>query len=705
MVKKKSVKKEVLDFIQIPGLEHMNAVELIKMDETTIEGEWKDVKEFPYMNFPFAKFNPAQSGMLEYVATDKNVVITSPTASGKTTMIEMFASYTFSLGKKAIYLSPLKSLSNEKLADWEQIEHAFSNKKIGILTGDFAKSTAQMSRLNESDMLILTSEMLDSCTRLAKESNVDYKWLFETGCLIIDEAHLIGEAGDRGHRLESAIIRFASQCPNARIILLSATMPNLDELVSWIQSLTNRETILYKSNYRPCSLEMHFIKFEAKGKDVAILEIINYIAKHHSDSSCLTFVGSKKFGTKIQQMFGSQGIVSEFYKADLSFEERTRLYNEFNSRKIQHLVATSALAWGVNTPARVVTAAHMTFGPFDIISTSTIRQMAGRAGRPQYDSKGIVYFLIPEKSWKRDYNRILNGEKLESQMKDSNIIAFHVLAEIMNKKIKCPVDLIQWFNKTLARHQTREMEIYEAKDVFDRLERCGMITELSDGTYVITQVGIACTNFYLIPEDLACWIRNFNKYFFEDRENAHSDKQDDWLIANALSTIPSWKNKLYVSADEKAVAEQEFDFFVGNAHQKIALGYWLCLNSDAFSEAMERNPKARFFYQIVEALRKDVERIISALNLIDVRTKKWNAGDFWSILQSRFKYGVGRDRLELCQLEGIGGARSRDLFNKGIRTVRDVIRNEFMVREILGDKVADKAITSARSMQASILEF
>ena len=704
MVKKKA-KKEILDFIQMPGLEHINAVELIKTDETTTEGEWKDTKEFPYMTFSFPKFNPAQSGMLDYVATDKNVVITSPTASGKTTMIEMFASYTFTLGKKAIYLSPLKSLSNEKLADWEQIEHAFSNKKIGILTGDFAKSATQMSRLNESDMLILTSEMLDSCTRLAKESNEDYRWLFETGCLIIDEAHLIGENGDRGHRLESAIIRFAKQCPNARIILLSATMPNLGELVDWIQALTKKETVLYKSNYRPCSLEMHFVKFESKRKGASILEFIDYISKRHSDSSCLTFVGSKEFGTKVQQMLDAQGIRSEFYNADLSFDERTRLYNEFNSRQIQHLVATSALAWGVNTPARVVTAAHMTFGPFEIISTSTIKQIAGRAGRPQYDTKGIVYFLIPENSWKRDYNRILNGEKLESKMKDSDIIAFHALAEIMNKEIKCPIDLVNWYNKTLARHQTREMEIYEAKDVFDRLERCGMINELSDGTYAITQVGIVTCQMYLIPEDMATWIRNFNKYFFEGHDESKPDKHDDWLIANALSTVPSWKNKIYVSKDEQEVADEEFGFFIGNSYQKIALGYWLCLNNDDFSEAMGRNPKARFFYQIVKALRKDVERIISALNLVDVRTKKWNAGSFWSILQNRFKYGVGLERLELCQLEGIGGARSKELFDNGIRTVRDVIRNEFKVREILGDKTADKAMASARSIQASLLEW
>jgi len=705
MVKKKKSTKQVITFEPIEGLQYSDAEITRTATDSTKEGEWTPTSEFPYMKFGFDKFNPMQSGCLKYWDKDVNLIVSSYTASGKTTVIEGIAAYTIAQGKKVIYTSPMKSLSNEKIADWENLEHDFSNKKVCILTGDVTRSESHLKALNEADLNILTSECLDVCCRNSGDSK--YPWIKDTGALIVDESHYVG-VPHRGDKIEASILNFAKLNPNARIILLSATMPNIEDFRKWLIGLNGKETIVYTSNYRPCDLEKIFVKFKQKNgatENLAKEELIQYFMSQNPDDSYLAFVGSKKAGQSICNSMNALGINNEFFKADLSRDERIKLYNDFNDRKFKLMVATTAASTGINLAARRVFITATTFGPFEDISTSDLLQMAGRAGRPKYEKEGTAIFLFKESRFKKDYTRVITGEPTMSQMIDSDIRAFHALAGIMNKEIKCPIDLVNWYNKTLARHQTREMEIYEAKDVFDRLERCGMINELSDGTYSITQVGIVTCQMYLIPEDMATWIRNFNKYFFEDHDESKPDKHDDWLIANALSTVPSWKNKIYVSKDEQEVADEEFGFFIGNSYQKIALGYWLCLNNDDFSEAMGRNPKARFFYQIVEALRKDVERIISALNLVDVRTKKWNAGNFWSMLQNRFKYGVGRDRLELCQLEGIGGARSKELFDNGIRTIRDVIRNEFKVREILGDKTADKAMTSARGIMTSLLEW
>jgi helicase len=702
--KKKSSKKQEIVFTPIEGLQYSDAEITTVATESTKDGECIPTTNFPYMKFQFENFNPMQSGCLQWWDKDVNLIVSSFTASGKTTVIEGIAAHTMSLGKKVIYTSPMKSLSNEKIADWENLEHDFSNKKVCILTGDVTRSDSHLQKLNEADLNILTSECLDVCCRNSGDSK--YPWIKDTGALIVDESHFVG-VPHRGDKIEASIINFAKLNPNARIIFLSATMPNIEDFKKWLIGLNGKETITYTSNYRPCDLEKIFVRFKQKNgatENMAKEELIYYFMQKNLDISYLAFVGSKKAGQSICNSMDALRVENKFFKADLSRDERIQLYNDFNDRKFKLMVSTSAASTGINLAARTVFVTATTFGPFEEISTMDLLQMAGRAGRPKYEKEGTAIFLLKESRFKKDYTRINAGEPVISQMNDNNILAFHVLAEIMNKSINCPIDLVNWYNKTLARHQSREMEIYEAKDIFARLERCGMINEMTDGTYVITKVGIVTAQMYLIPEDVAAWIRNFNEYFSRIDE-FHSEKDHDLAISMALAMVPSWKNKTYVSADEKQVADDEFGIFIGNAQQKIGLCYWLCLNQDEFNEAMGRNPKARFFYQAVEALRKDVERIVSAMMLIDVRTHKWNAVKMWQELTTRFKYGCPRERLALCSLDGIGGARSKDLFDKGIRTVNDVIRNQFIVKEVLGDKIADKAINSARAMQMSMMEW
>ena len=88
-------------------------------------------KDFPFMTFPFENFNPMQSGIVnDIINKESNFIVLSPTASGKTVVFEMLASKLIASGKKAIYLSPLKALSDEKLQDWTEECHFFSKYKV-----------------------------------------------------------------------------------------------------------------------------------------------------------------------------------------------------------------------------------------------------------------------------------------------------------------------------------------------------------------------------------------------------------------------------------------------------------------------------------------------------------------------------------------------------------------------------------------------
>ena len=126
--------------------------------------------------------------------------------------------------KKIIYTSPLKSLSNEKFEDWKK---RFPDKTVVMLKGDTLHSVherdKQMKACMQADIIICTSELLDSCTR--RGINEKTLWLSYVGLVIIDESHCIS-LESRGHAIESGIMKFTKLNPKARILFLSATMPN-----------------------------------------------------------------------------------------------------------------------------------------------------------------------------------------------------------------------------------------------------------------------------------------------------------------------------------------------------------------------------------------------------------------------------------------------------------------------------------------------
>jgi Lhr-like helicase len=189
---------------------------------------------FPYAKFPFDNFNKVQASLLSVVEKDCNILIATATSSGKTVMAEMFGSYELRKNnKKLLFLCPLRALANEKFYDWTNSSYHFSDLKIGIFTGDFKKDNK--GDLSDLDIIIMTSEMLNHKLRSAS-SKTD--WIKNIGVICIDESHLLTVPG-RGDHLESAIMNFSKINCNSRFVLLSATLPNVDEVASWIGKSIN----------------------------------------------------------------------------------------------------------------------------------------------------------------------------------------------------------------------------------------------------------------------------------------------------------------------------------------------------------------------------------------------------------------------------------------------------------------------------------
>jgi len=181
------------------------------------------------------KLRPVQEKAIKQgLFTGKNLVICSPTASGKTLIAEMAILNIISLGKKAVYIVPLRALASEKYKEFKE-KYDF---KIAVSTGDFDSDDNYLSIY---DLIITTSEKMDSLLRHRSE------WIKDIGLLIIDEIHLINDS-ERGPVLEM-VITLLKKLLNPQIIALSATIGNPETLADWL------DAELVVDNWRPVKLK------------------------------------------------------------------------------------------------------------------------------------------------------------------------------------------------------------------------------------------------------------------------------------------------------------------------------------------------------------------------------------------------------------------------------------------------------------------
>ena len=180
------------------------------------EEEYKDYFS-PYLkNFGLHDF---QKWSIEATISGHHVLACAPTGSGKSLCAEFAIDFFSKKGKKSIYCSPIKSLSNQKYYDFQR---KFPLTSIGLITGDIKIN-------NEADIIIMTTEILLS-TILNTNTfsfNVD-----EIGCVIFDEIHMIGDK-DRGHVWENSILRMPE---HIQMIGLSATLDDPEQFATWMES-------------------------------------------------------------------------------------------------------------------------------------------------------------------------------------------------------------------------------------------------------------------------------------------------------------------------------------------------------------------------------------------------------------------------------------------------------------------------------------
>lgn len=394
---------------------------------------------------PFAILSPAQADVLAHGLLDTgfNCVLQMPTGSGKTWLAEHAIESALSNGDRALYLAPLRALASEIAGRWQK---RFSPARVGLFTGDYGRTgKAYPIPFREAQVLVMTPERLDACTR---HWRAHWSWIPGVSVCIVDELHLLGDR-HRGARLEGALSRLRRLNPFLWLLGLSATLGNRQELAHWLDGVE------YASTWRPVPLVWTIRRYRnAREKpDMLVQEATATLV---SGGKSLVFVQSRSRAEELSRYLQDCGVRSHYHHAGLSHERRQTIEGGFRSGDIDVLVATSALEMGLNLPARKVILYDMQRFDgifFEPLSTNTVWQRAGRAGRPGLDGQGeVVLFAARWDSQVKAYERGA-FEPIRSGLSDKRALAEQVIAEVASGLARTPAQLLRVFGQSLASMQ------------------------------------------------------------------------------------------------------------------------------------------------------------------------------------------------------------------------------------------------------------
>lgn len=641
--------------------------QIIKLTETT---ELIPTSDFKHGQYPFEFFNPVQSTIYPHIQNDKNAVIAASTSAGKTVIAELFASYTINeKQEKFVYLCPLKALAQEKIDDWTNPNHYFSKLKISICTGDYQITEKRLTELNQSNIVIMTSEMMNHRVRMINSEKSEF--LKNVGVVVLDESQLLTTEG-RGDDVETALMRLTAFNKNIKIVLLSATMPNVSDLAGWLTKITDRDTLIIESIYRPCKLTVHYERFE-DGMGFSIDEsnmmeqALNLIFKHEDDKF-LVFVHSKRFGNNVLRYFQDNNVYCEFHNADLPKEKRIYLENSFrNKNGLRVLIATSGLAAGVNTPARRVilmgTKRNNSFVP-----VYDINQMCGRAGRPAYDPEGDAYIFVGNADYTDEKSRISKNTPITSRLLDSENgiyknLAFQMLSEIVSCKNCTEEDLVKWFDRSFAMYSGKELSEIIFKTTIDKLVAIDIITK-EENYLKVTNLGRISAYNYISPFTVYSLRNNFINYF-------KNHVNDDYALSYLLANIPENLTN-YMTRYEKDITNpycQKIKKLFGQTQVDSILKTGYCFN--AILSNSPNNP----FPSLTKKLKMDYSRIMSVLKQIDFSKIRKNFKQDLDDIEYRISNNIDKKYVELVRIEKIGAKRAENLYAAGFKTKQDILNN------------------------------
>ena len=686
---------------------------------------------------------PPQKEAMEVIERNESLLMSVPTAAGKTVVAYNALMKAVKEGKKGIFLVPLRALAWEKVTELRDIcKNILNGAKIGVSVGDFDK----VKGLSKYDIIVATSERADSLIRH------NPSWLTEVGCLVSDEIHLINDS-NRGPTLEVTLSKFREINPNIQIIGLSATVSNSKEVAKWLGAT------LVESDFRPVPLkkgicidnEIEWDGSEFKRIDI---EVTEGIALDNLPDQCLVFVNTrrsaeaqaKRLGMLIGKRLtsdetealktytnelksGADEVTSvdsnltkliergvAYHHAGLTNRQRQLIEKGFREKRIKALCATPTLAAGVNLPAKRVIIRDLTrwdssFQSNQPLPVLEIQQMLGRAGRPGFDVDGEGVLIAKNNEQKAQIiETYFEGETepVLSRLGSEPALRTHLLSLIASGTISTTEEMHSFLKKTLFgaqgelwRTQHRINKVLDFLDKEDLIEIEGKV----DGEFIPANASL--------QEKLraTAFGRKVSQLYIDPLSGVIIRRAlESEVPANPLGLLHTIARtpdiySLYVRKNEMEtylthLMQMEADLMLPPPveHTELEFYLWDLKTALLLMDWVEETPEEHLMKRYSTTpgdIRAKVETAgwilysMSELSeLVSPNTTKMIAE-----LEIRISNGVRKELLPLLEIDSIGRVRARSLFNAGFTSqssIREAKPSELSEIPGIGSKLAEK---------------
>ncbi|WP_435334602.1 DEAD/DEAH box helicase [Haloarchaeobius sp. TZWWS8] len=678
--------------------------------------------------FAFEEFNRMQREALPALLdSEENVVASAPTASGKTALAELAICRALDVGGTALFIAPLRALTNEKEADWERFEEL--GYSVYVVTGE---RDLNPRRARHADILVMTPEKLDSATR--KHDTSRYSFITDVDVCVIDEVHLL-DSDRRGAVLEVTISRLRRLCA-PRVVALSATMPNVQDVADWLDA-PPENTFEFTDDYRPVDLNAG-VKTYSHGENSfadkyrRLYRAIDLAEPHlNDDGQALVFVSSRQdtvqaakkardeiaerdvamgargdydFHTETQELDNDtlrnsclDGVA--FHHAGLSKNDKDRVEDWFKQGKLGLLFSTSTLAWGVNMPARCVvirdTKLHDPLEGEVDMSPLDVLQMLGRAGRPGYDDVGYGW-VVCDGSDAGKYRRLLReGKDIESRLAEN--LDAHLNAEIAMGTIRDLDDVMAWLETTFYYQRAQsDPEAYDFADLRERVR--GVLESLVDRGFVETgdDLSVSATGLGVLASKYYLRLETAERF----KDLAERDGIGEKAVLGAVATAAEFDSVSARHSEKEAVdamltGQRTGDMDAGG--RKVLAILVGSMNGttpgDLRSDAW--------------VIKQNGLRLLAALQAFLDRFADAHATNVASRVEARVENGVPPDAVGLTAIDGVGSGRASKLAKEGLQTPGDVVDSgvDGLVRAGLSEGVAEQVHEGATGLPKVVVEW
>jgi len=403
---------------------------------------------------------------------------------------------------------------------------------------------------------------------------------------------------------------------------------------------------------------------------------------------------------------------SAFHHAGLHQKQREIIEDNFRAGNVKIICSTPTLAAGLDMPAFRAVLKDMkrfTHRGMDFIPVLEYLQMAGRAGRPKYDTVGESIILTSTESQKNEiHDRYILGkpEEIYSKLAAEPVMRTYVLSLLATGHVKTRDDLLTFFSKTFFGHQYDDMDrlsqivdsvlhkLSEWEFLKSTKEEFASADDLGE-KYTVTLLGKRVAELYLDP---------YTAHQLVERIKKHEDKTD-FAYLQALSHTLEMRPLLRVKAKEEAIYQEKAAIVQEEVLEEEPfdyddyVDYLASIKTASFFEAWctEKNDDEIFTEFDIRPgeIRAKLDRVDWLIFSLQEMSKILLTGDRNDLakLRMRLSYGVKEELLPLVKIKNVGRARARKLYRNGIKHAADLRRSDpTTLKQLIGEKTAQKIL-------------